>query len=361
MKTGLITTLNTNIGDDFIRMGIQRILQSLNPKDRIEWVPINKHKPETVWPRLHPKRRHLSLPTPFNNLVGHTLKNRFESCDLIVQCGAPVVWNGCSQCEWNGPLWQDVIAPLSSSVPVINLAAGSAYPLSVQSEQLEGDDLKYIQSILGYCRLTTARDRLAQRLMQSAGTPVPLIPCSACLALDPLDGEIASRRTIAVNYMPKAGHFDFLNELDEHDWARTFRSVLTALKNQYHVVFLCHNASEYQQAKALFPDFPAILPRSRRAYNRFASGVRFGVFNRLHAAVAFAGIGIPSVVVGNDTRTLMVEEFGLDVFDVRQIASEQILEAIARINAHIDEESRRLLTLRNKTLADYSERIAAVC
>ena len=57
----------------------------------------------------------------------------------------------------------------------------------------------------------------------------------------------------------------------------------------------------------------------------------------------------------------MVEEFGLDVFDVRQIASEQILEAIARINAHIDEESRRLLTLRNKTLADYSERIAAVC
>lgn len=357
-KIGLITTLGTNIGDDFIRVGIQSVLRSFFSNRAVEWVEINKHDPQTVWPLRHPERTGRKLPSYLKTLAKSVWKNKFASCDLIVQCGAPVIWNGCSKCEWNQPLWQDVVAPLSKRIPILNLAAGSAYPLSLQPEALEGSDLKFIQSILGYCKLTTARDRLAQKLMENTGAVVPLVPCSAGLALEPGGAAIETRGVVAVNYMKKAGHYDFRRELDADAWESTFRSVLENLKEDYKVIFLCHNKQEVSLATEKFPEYERVFPQDWREYNRFANDVRFGIFNRLHAAVAFAGIGIPSIAVGNDTRTLMVEEYALPVYDVRNCNSDLLLTAICQIESNLASERERLQVLRGKTFSSYLDLIA---
>jgi hypothetical protein len=54
VRIGLITTIDTNVGDDFIREGICLVLQEVFKGHEIEFVPVNKHQPLTVYPDWHP-------------------------------------------------------------------------------------------------------------------------------------------------------------------------------------------------------------------------------------------------------------------------------------------------------------------
>ena len=56
LRVGLITTLSTNIGDDFIRTGLLRVVREVFAGKEIEFVSINKHKPYTIYPKWHPVR-----------------------------------------------------------------------------------------------------------------------------------------------------------------------------------------------------------------------------------------------------------------------------------------------------------------
>ena len=48
MKIGLITTLNHNIGDDFVRFGIINLLNQIYDT-QVRYISINKHKPMEVY------------------------------------------------------------------------------------------------------------------------------------------------------------------------------------------------------------------------------------------------------------------------------------------------------------------------
>ena len=360
MKIGLITTLGTNIGDDFIRMGIQRVLRAAFPGLEPRWEMLNKHAPKTVWPVGHPCR-YLPPWTPrWRRMSRRAWGSRLHGCDGIVQCGAPVIWDGCARCEWNEPVWQDVIKELHTRIPVMNLAIGSAYALSAIPDRIQGEaDREYIKSILSYCCLTTARDSLAKKLVAELGVDIPLIPCSAGLALD-VPGSPAGGDLVLVNYMPKAGHYDFGNDIDEAGWERVMTDVLAHIAKNFQVVFLCHHRKEMDVAAKRFPQYKSVLPESINAYERLAQTGRVGLFNRLHAAVAFAGMGIPSVVVGNDTRIMMVKEYGLPVFDVRRCSAEELIEAFDRLLQCWEEERSRLLALRKSVLEQYMGQVQKV-
>ncbi|MCI5128753.1 MAG: hypothetical protein D3907_09710, partial [Candidatus Electrothrix sp. AUS3] len=186
IKIGLITTLGTNIGDDFIRLGIQRIIRSLWPDQHLRWVCINKHQPQTIWPYWHPVRHIPEWAPNYHKVALKLPAHRFVGSDLIVQCGAPVLWKNCHQCEWNIPLWDEVIGTIHREVPVLNLAAGSAFDMTTQPTRIDiPDDRDFLTKILDFCRLTTARDPLARILCGELGSETPLIPCTAGLAFEP--------------------------------------------------------------------------------------------------------------------------------------------------------------------------------
>lgn len=194
MRIGLLTTLDTNIGDDFIRTGLWRVIRDVLPNDEPVPVSINKHRPLSVYWRVHPRRlaryvadtplRHLGVDTALNRIGRKIAWSKWSRCDAIIQCGTPVLWPKCRRAEWAEPIWYGVVRPFSRSRPVLNLGAGSCYPWERQPATLAGDpDEQYVADITSFTSITTARDVLAAQLFASVGCKAEVIPCPALLAL----------------------------------------------------------------------------------------------------------------------------------------------------------------------------------
>ena len=366
MKVGLITTLETNIGDDLIREGVIRILRASFPDRQFEFAIVNKHRPLEVYPPKHPARwfnfslRKLRLNRRFWTAVSRVGSrvgpNRFADCDLIAQCGAPVMYEQCHRSEWAGPLWHDTVRPLHQRVPVINIAAGSCYSWEHTMKRIEPPaDATFIRTIGGYCRLTTARDRLYQDFAAIEGLHTPLVPCSAFLALSgtPQDQAGPAAGKILLNYMSSGGHFDMGQGVDPQAWEATMRGLIEHLRPNYPLAMLCHNQREYDLAAEIAPDLPRIWPRKPEEYASAVAGCIAAVCNRLHAAVGIAGMGVPVIAIGNDTRLLMVAELGVPCYYVKDATVENLSNDLDRLLATRQNEVRRLLQLQSETLGRY--------
>lgn len=365
MRVGFVTTLDTNIGDDFVRDGIQLILTHALRGAQIQVFPVNKHKPLTVYPRWHPiqlaglasllprgaGRAYRSAEAFFSLLRN----SRFESCELIVQCGTPVAWSGCSSCEWATPLWQHVIERLSQrGVPVFNLGAGSCYPWEHRLDcELSEGDAKYLEFILGCCALTTCRDSLLRDIFLKLDHSSPLLPCPAFFVAKRFGGNMIERDLIIINYMEGGGHYDMEQKIDGSLWRTTMRELVGRLSTRNRLLFLCHSERERELALALAPSVPRVMPRTPEEYFPLARRAKVAVCNRLHASVAMAGAGIPSISVGTDTRLLMLETLGLPHWYVKDTRSDALLTELDRLMSEQKSENERLLCLRENAWEQY--------
>jgi polysaccharide pyruvyl transferase WcaK-like protein len=358
MKIGLISTIDTNIGDDFIREGIVRALKlAFGP--RLQFTIINKHDPQTFYPYISWTRYLPDGRTRAREfLMRRARKNRvsrFDNCDLIVQCGAPVLWHTCgTTTEWRDELWYTIVDKLHASIPVINLAAGSCYPWERQPTTVElPADEAFLRRIHGYCRVTTVRDHLALQLLNSLGLDAQFIPCSASLApADPAprgndDGPIL------INYMAGGGHFDWDQEVNKARWEGIIRELIDRLSRRHRVALLCHDRKEYDLAGALNPSLERIWPKDPAEYGRLVANAKTAVCNRMHASVFMSGLGIPSVAVCTDTRLIMVQEFGLPGLYVKDVDVDRLEDQVERFVRTRSEERERLLSLKKSTLNSY--------
>jgi hypothetical protein len=368
---GLLTTLGRNIGDDFIREGLVHVVRRLVPHRQLVIEAVNKHQPHTVYPRWHPirlsfGREFRSRPKP--GLLRRQLRrwlspmgfSRFDACDLIIQCGAPVIWEGCADSEWAQMIWCDVLARLARrGTPVLNLGAGTCYPWERPPATLVGaPDEAFIRLMLDAARVTTARDRLMTLLCASLASETPQIPCPALLVGQTYVRPDKPTRKVLVNYMPGGGHYDWGQKIDASCWERTMVETIGSLRKQgWEPFLLAHDALELALAAKLWPDLPRSRPDGAREYFEAARGAMFGIFNRMHACVGVAGIGIPSVAIGTDTRNLMVEAIGLPAIYVKNATTEKLQEAVDWLCNTRDSVSRRLLDLRETTVTDYENRL----
>lgn len=367
-RIGLITTLNTNIGDDFIREGICLVLREIFRGHQIQFIAVNKHDPLMVYPRWHPihlaklagylpraRYRAFSL---IERCASKLKLSRFDSCDLVVQCGAPVLWPGCHRCEWAEPLWHHVVGRLSQRIPVLNLAAGSCYPWERQPTHItDTEDAEYLRAILNYCHLTTVRDTVAQRLCVSLGVKTPLLPCSAFLAGE-TDVAAGADGVILVNYMSGGGHYGWDQGIDSLAWCETVKALIARLQRRHRLIFLCHSEEEYSLARNLDPTLPRVLPKTPQEYFSLVAEAKAALCNRMHASIRLAGLGVPSVAVCTDTRLLMVDTIGLPCLYVKEASVDQLEQALENLLAHRTEESERLLALRAETFRRYVEIVA---
>lgn len=361
-RIGLLTTLKTNIGDDLIRLGIERLLRrAIGGPVRFE--KVNKHEPWTAYGRLNAGRLFARLSagrkrrpsSRWRGLARRCGQSRFHDCNMIIQCGAPVLWPGCHACEWAEPVWYGIIGEVSARIPVLNLAAGSCFPWTRVPETVENvDDAWFLRRIASYCLTTTVRDRVAQQLLRSLGVEAPLLPCTALLSTPRDLGESTKPRTrVLVNYMRGGGHYDYGQGVDERKWELTARDLVRRLARRHSVALLCHSEAEREIAEALVPGLECVLPRSAESYFEAVRGVKLGICNRIHAAVAIASTGAPAIAIGTDTRLLMAQEVGLSCVYVED-ARVDLLEAEAeQLLTRAEDEQSRLLSLRDRTEREY--------
>lgn len=371
VRVGLITTLNTNIGDDLIREGIYFLVRKIFRGSDVEFVLVNKHRPLAVYSSWHPlrwvgnlaqvlprgKQRIPALVEPLFYRFGLT---SFDRCDVIIQCGAPVLWQNCHRCEWAVVLWAHVIGRLCSRIPVLNLAAGSSYPWEHRPDSIEDpEDARYLRMLLTYCRITTVRDALAQRLCKTLGADTPLIPCTSLLAAGDRVAAAADHAPLLINYMSGGGHYLY-DGVDPRAWQATVTTVIQRLKQRHRLAFLCHDEAEYRLAHRLDSTLPRVWPKSPQAYLAVVSEAKALLCNRLHASMALAGLGIPSLSVGTDSRLLMVDAVGLPYLYVKDAHADRVEEELEGLLARRAKERDRLMALRRQVLTQYLRILAAV-
>src|ERR1039458_5862740 len=151
MKATLITTLNHNIGDDFVREGVLYLLEKKYGHFTTSF--IHKHIPLTARPDgewFHskglsrffngmPKGKGLFWSNIIDLLPLNLNTDKIINCDLLVQSGAPVFWCGAHVSEWYGPLIRRRFQRIKHRVPFINIGAGSCFPYNFKLDDIAND------------------------------------------------------------------------------------------------------------------------------------------------------------------------------------------------------------------------------
>jgi hypothetical protein len=372
LHVAIITTLHHNVGDDFVRGGIQSLLAEAvrsgapEAQPEIEALLIHKHSPITsvrgcsrirstrLSNLLDPLARRLHLP------------NAISTANLLIQSGAPIYWHhpGHSSCEgneWYEPLILKRHARLRRPIPLLNLAGGSCQRFHSDGSEFQGSPtaLSYIHDFFQRCSLTTLRDPLAQRILAQAGHQAEVLPCTSIFARDHHQIEPRQGQTIVLNFMQHGGHYTFGQPIDSRLWQYRFAAIAAAARDLGPVVLACHNATEAALAAELFPSFERFLvPNDPVAFMEFYAGARFGIVNRVHAGFMLASLGKPVAVIGSDSRARMIELLDLPAYFVNDVPDPQTLLADLQNREH--DYKSRIEAIRRTTRSRYRKLLQPV-
>ncbi len=330
VKVSIITTVNHNVGDDFVREGIIHLL-------RKAWGPLNaqfihKHLPFTARPELswvHSSRldhkifgNDLRVVEKLGRWTDRLLpvfpwSDTIRNCDALVQSGAPIYWlnsdGDCAHNEWWEPLIERRWKSISKGRPFLNLAGGTCQPWQSDGSEFvdRKDVLEYIRNFFDLTRLTTLRDELSLKVLGLAGRKAEVLPCTSIFAVDNLGISFSPGEYVVLNYMPAGGHFRFGQPIDAQLWERRFAEFVSALSKRERCVMACHDEKELKAAARLFPKLEIFHSHNHKDFLQFYAKAKWGVMNRVHGGFALASLGKPAAIIGSDTRAQMASMIGL--------------------------------------------------
>lgn len=364
MRTSIITTVNHNIGDDFVREGILYLLDSIKALSSVEL--IHKHSPVTTTYGFE-KVRSLQISNWLDPVVRKIgVDDRIKDADVLIQSGAPVYWchpDGphCADNEWFDPLIRKRFLPDRRGRKFLNIAGGSCQRYHSDGSEIDACPKcsAYIREFFDDCDLTLLRDKLARTMLNKAGRDAAVLPCASIFARDRSRLTATRGEYIVLNFMENGGHYTFGQSIDSNLWRSQFKQIAIEAKKHGRVVVACHTSGEQKLAKQLVPEFDRFLvPNDHLEFMKFYSRTKFGVVNRVHAGFMMASFGKPVVVVGNDSRALMIENLNLPSFfvgDVQQIGAEALIgHAQSRVSTYIDE----IEEVRSSAKSEYLSAIA---
>lgn len=275
MKILLITTRdNTNPGDQFIRLGVQKLVQHVQPD--VEFVRISKEDDE----------------------IGHPIE-----FDKAILCGMPLWWdNPVSHSQsigWWGPLMRGWVSERKKDFLI--LGAGSVMG------QHEVNMSRYISAI---------EESVARSYAVVTRQPVldhPQLISSICPAAFAATWN-ENRTRYVCNLMPAGAHDRHFNPEEADLWEQRLPEVAGHLKKA-HFEFCAHNEEEKQLAQQLgWLDQHIHFFDTPEEYLEFYKNVRVYAGNRMHGAVVVAAGGGIASVQGYDSRMEMVKRFTPRVF-----------------------------------------------
>ena len=370
----IITTLQHNVGDDFVREGIIHLLEQTVGKFELKHV--HKHLPITARPefawfhssglghRVDKLGANLSLrATRRIDAILPVLPktDRIRTADILVQSGGPVYWVGsdgdgdCASTEWWQPLIERRWIPYAAGRPFLNLAGGTCQPYNSDASEFASRPkvLDHIRRFYDLTALTTVRDKLSLKVLRQAGREGVQLPCTSIFAVNRLGIDPKPGEFVVLNYMPAGGHFVLGQKLDGALWERRFVSLAKKLARNHRVIIVCHDGKETNAAIRLLPDFEIFSSPDYQAYLRLYSKARWGILNRVHGAFALASLGKPAAVIGSDSRARMVAELGLPEIFVNQATDEWLENTAQQLESQVDVFPSQMAALKESVLTAY--------
>ena len=359
MKIAIITTVNHNIGDDFVREGIKYLLKQYFKKENIEFQNIHKHSPITTrygyeW------FRNLRLSSRADKIIPKNWsKDRVFEANVLVQSGAPVYWchkvdgGHCCNNEWYKPLIKKRFVK-QKNTKLINLAAGTCQTYHSDGSEFCEACNEYMKEFYKLASLTTVRDALAQKVFSKIGIYVPVVPCSSIFAIDEYGLRNEGKDYVVVNYMKGGAHYTFGQKIDIEKWESEFTKFYFELKEKERVIVSCHNQKEVDEALAFDPKAEIFYVKDDYLeYMKFYSKAKFGIMNRVHGAFLIASYGKPSIVIGNDSRARMSEEIGLRHYFVNDANYDLLNREYEFLKSGADNFAQRFKVIKKKAYNDY--------
>lgn len=269
MKTVLLSsTRQWNVGDDFIRLGCQRLIEHALG-ERCNWMLFDRN-PDILG-------RH--------KIAGNSWRgDSLSGVDLAVFAGTP---------EWFGAPVQQLCGALSATkIPILYLGVGGA-SAAPQHMSFTPED----RACLKLAGLAIARDATAAMRIAETGQKVHTLPCpaffaSACGTPRKPAGKLRLALTVqesrTVNQAADAGLCSWIFGLARE------------LSGRYDVRLICHYKDELY--RALATGLEVRYSYDEREALSFYEDVDAVVSLRVHGAIAGASCGAPSFLVGESLR-----------------------------------------------------------
>jgi hypothetical protein len=368
MKVTFITTINHNIGDDFVREGLLYLLEKrIGP---FTAALIHKHIPLTArpeWEWFYDKGVSCALDRLprakglfWSRLIDNSLPlnpntDKVLTSNLLVQSGAPVYWKGAHNNEWYCPLFQRRYQSIKHRVPFINLGAGSCCPYHSDGSEIfnDPDCVAYIKELHSTCSVTTVRDALSRKVLNRVGLDAPVIPCPSIFAVDRFNVSPKEPEYAALNFMPLGGHYGYDQGIDTVKWEKSFIALYQAISREIPVILVCHDAEEQRHARRILPEAHTFLGVTARDYLEFYAQAHCFIGNRVHGAYAAASFGRPALVVGSDSRARMMEEIGLTSVFVKDATSDGLLASYRELRNRASDYPAELRRIKELAYASY--------
>jgi hypothetical protein len=278
--------------------------------------------------------------------------------DLAVACGGPNIVLGAAKVPEMRLLLHHMNGAFAQrSVPLVDAGIGAAFPLESTQRLEDPDDIAFYKASFGYAAQVTVRETVAKSVCDALNIDAQLIPCGAIgvgrlfeRIAPPYDGP----RHIVVNFQALGANTDWGQGVDKAAWQSTVRAVVDDLSKRHPVRFLAQNQAEAALVAQFAGDFPCDTPTDLASYAAAITGAKAGFVSRIHAAVALAGIGVPSLVVGTDTRLGTAGELQLPTRPVKQMTAAEIISMVECLVQNSEYEKQRLRDLRETTIVRYA-------
>lgn len=360
MKIAFITTVNHNVGDDFVREGLKYLLTKSFSGVNLKFSEIHKHSPITARYGFESCRDLEKYQKHDDWLPLWITRDRILEADIVVQSGAPVYWyhgeesNCVKHNEWYKPLIKRRFLKNKKAL-LANFAAGSCQRYhSDGTEFLESKDVcDYIIEFYNLCTVTTVRDTLSVEILKQLGLTVPVIPCSSIFAADYYNVQKESDDYVVINYMKGGSHYTFGQKIDFEKWEENFKNFYFELKQTENVVISCHDQKELEEAKRFDPQANLFYSEEYVEYIKLYSRAKLGIMNRVHGAYVIASFGRPSIIIGNDSRARMGSEIGIRSYFVNDVSKETLFEEYHKMNNEINDYASLFAKIKAKALEDY--------
>lgn len=351
-----LTTIDTNIGDDWIREGIIYLLEQAS-SIRFDHVCVNIHDWKSTIIDEDGRDKILSSDgiimagTPFyfinerNDFLRKAAKVFFSLIGLFT--GFSMYDGRCSGAKHVKPLWYDRIGKVYKVKPVAILAAGTNLAFDSDISELLQDRFirKFLKDIHAWSRVNTVREPLASSLLKKLEIEHVEFPCSAFWAMDRFGIKaLRDPQLVVFNYMAGGGHYRFEGGAC-HRWESTLMDVFNRAVKYYgqgRVRVICHCRSEADMATNLMGGRFVLFDPSYVASLEHYSHARTGIVNRCHGLIAMAGFASPSIVVGKDSRTLMADEIKLPRYFYKTVTSDELFSQLKSMNDDFEAYRRKL-------------------